>query len=645
MTGCPAPGGSNDDSRASRLILHRALLGAALTLLPVALWCMTHRYRGLIGDSGLYAMQALARIDSSLGRDVFLSAASQDRYTVFSPVYSLIIRILGLPTAALSLLVVLKVCFYTAAWAVARKLCEPGAAFLSVALLVAAPTEYGAYHVFSVSEDMLTARTAAEALAITALCLYLHGRRRTALAIAGFGLGLHALMALPMVLLLLSLRVGIRLSAGIALAIVAAVLCAASISAFAPEGVPAFLSVMEPTWLDMVRERSQFVFLHYWRLADWATNARPVLSLSMTIFVLQETRLRTVCTAALLVGATGLAIAFIAEALGPVAIFMQGQAWRWLWVPETIGLLLLAPTLLHLLRGRASGGLVCAALLLGGWTSSAQEGCCWIAVALGLWAWRKHLSARATPYMKIIALGLGLLILSRLLRNGWTVLGQPPAAGAVDNKGMLLTRAVLGVEGLPLALAFLAGFAILRSRPLTVRASIVLALGSVTALAAPGALKDPRAEGSGAQVAEFADWRQAIPPGENVFVVPHYYSAGFTWFTLQRPSYLTVDQSSGVIFSRDTAAEIRRRSQILVPMEPPDWRLLSNRAAHDGKFDPRILALTRERLLLICKDPALNFVVAKEDVGFEPLRHRSPGPWNGWNLYDCNRVNSLASSQ
>ena len=128
-------------------------------------------------------------------------------------------------------------------------------------------------------------------------------------------------------------------------------------------------------------------------------------------------------------------------------------------------------------------------------------------------------------------------------------------------------------------------------------------------------------------------------------MVPHYYSAGFTWFTLQRPSYLTVDQSSGVIFSRDTAAEIRRRSQILVPMEQPDWRLLSNRAAHGGKFDAQILPLTRERLLLICKDPALNFVVAKEDVGFEPLRHRSPGAWNGWNLYDCSRVNSLASSQ
>ena len=353
MTECPAAGGSNDESHASLLIVHRAALGAALTLLPVALWCMTHRYSGLIGDSELYAMQALARIDSSLARDVFLSAASQDRYTVFSPVYSLFIRILGLPTAALSLLVALKVCFYVAAWAVVRKLSDSGTAFLSVALLVAAPTEYGAYHVFSVSEDMLTARTAAEALAMMGLSLYLHGRSRAALAVAGLGLSFHALMALPMVLLLLSLRVGIRASVGFALAIIAGVLGAASISVWAPERVPGFLSVMDPNWLDMVRERSQFVFVQLWRLQDWATNARPILSLSISILVLQETRVRTVCTAALLVGAVGFAIGFIAGVLGPVSIFLQGQAWRWIWVPETIGLLLLAPTLLQMMRGGA----------------------------------------------------------------------------------------------------------------------------------------------------------------------------------------------------------------------------------------------------------------------------------------------------
>jgi hypothetical protein len=110
------------------------------------------------------------------------------------------------------------------------------------------------------------------------------------------------------------------------------------------------------------------------------------------------------------------------------------------------------------------------------------------------------------------------------------------------------------------------------------------------------------------------------------------------WFTLERPSYLTVDQSSGVIFSHATAVEIRRRSEVLLPMEQPDWRLLTRRTTHGGKFDAKALPLTRDRLIRICADPTLDFVVAKENVGFQPRRHERQGPWDGWNLYDCRRV-------
>jgi hypothetical protein len=170
--------------------------------------------------------------------------------------------------------------------------------------------------------------------------------------------------------------------------------------------------------------------------------------------------------------------------------------------------------------------------------------------------------------------------------------------------------------------------------------AMALALAATAAFAAPSALKNPLAEGTSAQIEEFSDWRAAIPPGDNVFIVPRYYTAGFAWFTLQRPSYLTVDQSSGVIFSPATAVEIRRRSEVLLPMEEPDWRLLSRRAAHDGKFDAAALPLTRDRLVRICADPELNFVVAREEVGFEPIRHHHPGIWDGWNLYDCKQVTS-----
>ena len=77
---------------------------------------------------------------------------------------------------------------------------------------------------------------------------------------------------------------------------------------------------------------------------------------------------------------------------------------------------------------------------------------------------------------------------------------------------------------------------------------------------------------------------------------------------------------------------------MLRPIEEPDWRLLTRRA-HGVKYDARAMPLTKDRLLQICADPVLDFVVAKEDVGFgAPMHHNHPGPWNGWNLYDCKRV-------
>ncbi len=614
-----------------------AVCGAAFALLAAALWSLTHRYRGLVGDSELYAVQALARIDASLARDVFLGGASQDRYTVFSPVYSFFIRILGLKAAALSLLVIFKTCFYGAAWATARKLVDSRTALVTTAFLIVAPAEYGAYHVFRVSEDMLTARTLAEMLAMTALCLYVHGRRAAALTVAAFALSIHALMALPMVLLLLSLRAGIRASAAGALGIVAAVLAAASMAVLAPRWTPSLLSVMDPGWLEMVRERSQFVFLQLWRLDDWCMNARPFISLALSILVLRDPRVRSICAAALIVGGTGLAVAFIAGGIGPVAILLQGQAWRWVWIPQIIGLLVLASTLFRMWDEDRCGSL-CAVLLLMGWFLSVIDGVYCVAASLVLWACRKRVPAGAAPCLRFLAALVGVMVLGWIAFKGWKTLSPPRAPQGAESEALLIARSVLGLDCVALILAFLLGGWILRARSMAVPCSLALALGAVTAYAAPDALEDPRAEGSAAQIEEFSDWRGAIPPGDNVLVVSKYYSPSFTWFTLQRPSYLTVDQSSGVIFSRSTAVEIRRRAEVLLPIEQPDWRLLSRRASRGGATDAHAAPLTRERLVRICADPQLNFVVAREDVGFLPLRHRRPGFWNGWNLYDCRQV-------
>src|SRR3981189_1492301 len=92
----------------------RPIVNTCLVLLLVTLWPLTHRYKGLGGDAELYAVQALAKIHPNLAGDLFLQNNSQDRYTVFSPLYAWCIRWLGLRGAAMTLVIVLKIWFFAA---------------------------------------------------------------------------------------------------------------------------------------------------------------------------------------------------------------------------------------------------------------------------------------------------------------------------------------------------------------------------------------------------------------------------------------------------------------------------------------------------------------------------------------------------
>jgi hypothetical protein len=124
-----------------------------------------------------------------------------------------------------------------------------------------------------------------------------------------------------------------------------------------------------------------------------------------------------------------------------------------------------------------------------------------------------------------------------------------------------------------------------------------------------------------------------------VLVAPTKDAGAFVWFTLNRPNYLALNQSAGVAFSRETALEVRRRSEILLPLMDPDWKILSSlRSSGNGKRSAATRPLTAEGLLEICRDRQLGFVISPQNVGFDPLPHVNAGEWKDWNLYDCRKV-------
>lgn len=599
----------------------------------LVLWALNHRYAGISRDATLYAFQALAKIHSNLSGDVYLAANSQDRYTLFSPLYARLIQWLGLQEAAKTLFLACTALYLFAAQRFSRAISNRSAAWLAVALLIIIPGRYGAFDVFNYSDDYLTARSLAVALVVVALALYFNGRFWQAAIALFIGMLLHPLMTFPAVLLTICLsfatRIGVLGAAAISISALAFAVFVSRMRASAS------LEVMDPLWLDIVRERSQFLFLNLWRVDDWELAARPFVSLTLTALVIDDGRIRKLCQSAILVGATGLVVAWIAGSIGPVALLVQGQAWRWLWLSSLIAVLMLAPTVLEIWRDEKCGPL-CAVCLLAAWVWNYAEADHLLLAecALSIWLARAYITNRLAPLFTWSAISAVALLIS------WTIYDR----GSVVSTKTLDLHGFFAL-GIPSVVAVVAIYwAIERSRS-SARLGILAALLYAAAILVPEALTLPvRSSGTSREVSEFSDWRDRIPPNSNVLILPVPLSASFVWTTLNRPSYLSLDQSSGAVFSRATALEISRRSAVLLPLGDPNWKIMSRieaRKLHLIQPDSGPRRLTAESLVGICTDPQLGFVIAKDDVGFSPLTHRS-GIWTDWNLYDCRKTRSLS---
>lgn len=615
-------------------LLTTATIGLALTLLLVFIWLLTHRYQGLAQDARLYAVQALSTLNPALKGDLYLQNTSQDHYTVFSPIYAEVIQWLGLHGAARTLTLLFAMAFLAAAWQLANRLLAPGEAWLAVGTLILTVGAYGSYGVFHFAEDYLTARSAAEALVVTALAMQLRGHGHAALCVAVIALLVHPLMALPGMLMLIVMRVPTH----IALALLAAGIVTVVAIAVGALNLPRFqktLPTMDALWLQIVMERSQFLFLQLWSLRDWEVNLRPFAALALASMVLSGNAVRTVCMAAAWVGGCGLIVAGLAGVLGPIALLVEGQAWRWVWISALISAMLVLPTAMRLWRNDGMGPL-CAAMLLASWTLT-NHAASLSSAALAVFLLRIPVSDGCARYVKIAALSLGSILL----------VGELVAftSGAAASSLFQQTR-LLAIGRLPLMLLLMLIWQIIRTaRSHWLPLSFSLALGTGCIVLVPVAFARQDTAGSWAEIQEFADWRAAIPAAANVYVANGYDAAPFAWFTLGRSNYLSLDQSAGMVFSRATALEVKRRSEILLPLMDEDWKLLSrNRTADEGsKVNlPRRTPLTADALVSMCRDPQLGYLVAREDVGFEPLRHRHAGRWMNWNLYDCRHVRDLS---
>ena len=622
---------------------HWRLLTLSVAL-PATLWLLLHGYHGLTEDAQIYAFQAFSRLHPQLRADLYLQNTSQDEFTLFSPLYACGVQLMGLENAARLLTLGFTICFFAATWRFIRSITDREAACLAILLLLITAGEYGGSGVFRILEPYLTARLPAEALTTAALSCYFGGARRLSLVLAIGSLCIHPLMALPGVLMIICLMLPIRAAA---IGMIAGVLATFAIAVVVVNmSTLSHVLVMDAPWLDMVRERSQFLFLQLWSGDDWSINMRPFVSLALTAIVVRNEPISKLCLAATLVGAAGFAVTYIGELVGPISILVQGQGWRWVWIAVFVGTMLVPLTCLNMWQTRGLGPL-CALLLTSGWILPGVRGMACVSLAMAIWLMQGHVGSPLSTKIRWISAALGGTLMAWILAKASdSSLSTIPQAWGHVHLSLMQMQNAFALKISAVLLCAMAWWAARITRtpwaPLTVSALLV----ALSIYILPSAFEQPRTLAAATDIREFVDWENVIPQTSTVLVAPSRDVGAFVWFTLGRPNYLALDQSSGVVFSRATALEIRRRSEVLMPLEDPDWKILTKLRAQSGnrlKKEPATRPLTAQSLVQVCGDPQLGFVIAKEKVAFESLRHEHAGVWKDWNLYDCQKVRTASS--
>jgi len=560
----------------------------AMALLALGCWLLQNSFAGISQDSVLYTLFALAKLHpDTLTADVFLRFGSQDRFTIFTPLYAVAIEWFGMEHAAALLLFLSQAALFTFAWLLARRFMAPLDATLGIALLALLPSEYGAGVTFHYLEPYLTPRMPAEALIIGAILAAARERYWTAAACVVAGMVLHPIMAAcGAAYLVLTYVVPLRPRLTLGTLAAGFVTALGVVIAIAPVG-----RLGDKTWLFVVHSTSNYLFVTSWSLSDWSRVSTQLALLAIGCWVGATPLLRRLCAGVLATVVCGLVVTIVYCDLLHVSLFIDLQAWRWIWLVNVLALVL-APAILQACWQRGDGGQVAVLLLATAWVfRDLPADLLIVAIAIAFAGtptrWNQHGYWRALRLGAFVLLGLAICLDSN------DRFSDNPVAGVTRSALLQQVRHVCVDGVIPGALLLVAWVALRRSTATTVQLAVGLAGVVICAWLIPFGWKDfTSAHYTPELASRFAPWRAAIPPRAEVLWPDDNPIGG--WYLLDRASYWSGYHLAGAIFSKDKALLVQRRTALMTAA------MQSPKAPH----------MDLKALLTVCGDPDLKYVVS-----------------------------------
>jgi hypothetical protein len=597
----------------------------ALGTLCILTWALAHCYTGIVHDARLYTLQALAHVHpESLTHDGFLRYGSQDRFSIFGPLYAGVVDLSGPEVAATLLTFVSQAALAACAWLLARQLMPRSLALLALTVLLAIPGFYGAYQVFAVIEPFVTPRMLAEALVLASLTASLCERERLALVVLGMATVIHPVMAAAGIAALLWKHVGLAYPRVTTLLICLTALLLAALSYVLP---PGRWGRFDATWLELVAGRTPYLFATRWRLDDWIQAAPPLATLLVAIRLFPAGRTRNLSRLALLAAVSGLALTLFACDLLHLVLFTQLQPWRWLWL-STAAAALLLPSIVYTAWQAGYPGRTTALLVITSWVFGADM--IGVEVALAALVSAVFATRLRANEARLVFCGACTLFALAVVWRIASDLNFTDLFYSVDPQAPVWLRKVMSFTrdgAVPIAAAAFVWW--LFESPRTRVAGIAAAaLIGVTCVCIVPQIWDrwTHRQFPSALVQQFAPWRRLLPPAAEVFWDGNPLG---TWLLLQRPSYISSEQTAGLVFSREVAMEMARRASTLGSTVTPAF-FLSWEATSTG--------LGPEQLQSACASGQFQYLVTGAKLDRPSLAQLSRESWpvsGGLRLYDC----------
>jgi hypothetical protein len=602
----------------------------ALAILTIAFWLLTHPYIGIWHDAILYTAQALKILYPEIYQgDVFFQYGSQASFTSFPVLHAWLIERIGVDNSAFLITIIGQALFFTGSITLARHFLTPGQTIIFLIFFTTLPVYSNP--ILYIFEVFATSRSITAGLSLLFLAFFLKKRFFAASAAITCALPLHPIMPLGAIAIaVFHLRFKVTatiISIGIASLIVFYTLEIPPIS---------LLSLtIDSEWRDLVFQRSPFLFIEHWTSYD-----KSLLLLEISIILSARAyctdKLKALFNATLISSAACLLIS-LAGSWFSNALLIQLQTWRIILFVHIISAIAFA-WLVSAAWNKTCGKLMilfyCSIFLTLNTTGGLPA-----LVIHAAWAW--CLKRNVTPHPLLLK-GAYLILAQGVFWYALNTLFNILLTTFTSHEFSILNKIAYHLKGSSFFVtATLISLLLLSKRS---QKSYSRYLGIAIIILAPTAiyLYDQRFRNEtwdDGEAEPYITLREEIPKNTTV-----YFEQGVQacWFMLRRQQYMSPYQTAGIVFSRGTAVESKRRADLLFKagfkdgIFPRDWKHM----AEVSPPEPTLGAFNA-----LCQDPALDYVITKDTSIPKTPDKTINSAGILLNVYSCFHINEIASQQ